>query len=88
MRIEELFSCRVSFYQEVMWSFTVQWLPVFFYLYSIWLVEGVRFSSLFFFSKSGLMTFGVCFLSFLLTGSELGSQVQTTMYIFMFSSDS
>ena len=47
MRIEQMFSCRVSFYWELMWPFTVQWLPVDSYLYSIRLAEGVRFSSLF-----------------------------------------
>ena len=47
MRIEQMFSCRVSFLLGALWPFTVQWLPVDSYPYSIRLAEGVRFSSLF-----------------------------------------
>ena len=35
VRIEQMFSCRIFFHWEVMWSFTVQLLHVFFYLCSI-----------------------------------------------------
>ena len=68
VRIEQMFLCRF-FYWEVMWSFTVQWLPVVSYLCSIRLAEAVSFSFLLF--KSGLITFKVCYQSFPRAGSEL-----------------